>query len=110
MGVILYEMLYKKGPIRENSRHQHMENLRKGKEQVEFGEVKDIDPKLIELVKKMLVVKKEDRIKWGEILTYIYSNFDFLIYKVEQILRHQIALAKMQCLAIEFLRSCKDEL
>lgn len=107
MGVLLYEIIYKKNPIPDEFRYDHMVKMKAGTESIELPPTPDIDPKFITLLKRMLENDMQKRIKWPEIFSYLETNFEFLIYKLEQILRHQISLAKMQCLAIEFLRNSR---
>jgi hypothetical protein len=70
--------------------------------------VNNIDGKIVELVKKMLAIKFEVRINWVGIIEYITKNFDYIIYKVEHILDHQISLTKLLCLFVYNLNSSKN--
>ena len=55
------------------------------------------------LIKRMLDVRKEKRIRWTEIIETIYEHFPFIIYKGEQLLNHQSTLAKILRDVLELL-------
>jgi hypothetical protein len=50
---------------------------------IDFPIKEGTHPEIILLIKRMLDVRKENRIRWAEILTRIYSSFVFVIYKME---------------------------
>ena len=74
MGVILYEMIYKKFPFRLNEKNsklqaQDIEKFYYEDLEIEFG--KTDDPKLIGLVKKMLESDPIKRVNWKGIKKYL---------------------------------------
>jgi hypothetical protein len=52
-----------------------MTNLRDGREKIDFPPVQDIDPKLIDLMRRMLEVNIPERINWNEIMDYLKTHF-----------------------------------
>lgn len=79
-----------------------------GKKLIVFDNVPNIDPKIIDLMRKMLAIKFETRINWVGILQYITKNFNYIIYKVQHILDHQINLTKLLCLFVYHLNNEKN--
>lgn len=113
MGVICYQMIYDKFPIRidafgEVPSYEHMMLLIEGSERIPFPKTEKVSNKLLELVQQMLCINAKERINWQEIRQFVMSNFDYTIEKIDQLLNSKKFLGKLLLTGVHLIMKYRN--